>query len=892
MEGVETPSVHMNSTFSREGSTYGFCVRTADETRQNTKKTWPRGNYCILRGGDECPEDFESGSLKFYGQAPENAKFTSGPLPDGKFGRNPLFQFCCKNTGYLEDEMVLPNSTPFILLFYRNQYKTCQRIRGMYGTKEEFFVKTLPRGKNVQTFHGIHPQARQWYKSVVYIPICYYRPYNSDCGGVLKLTKDEPMMILVSPNFPKDYDSDLRCHWLIKSPANTTIVLNFDNFELEEVNGRCRDSLEIGHVRIGQPGAMYCGDGFERSIHSVFNMIKLTLRTDMEEQKQGFKALFKVIFPSEMCYNVRDHGTTYRGKVNFTRGMEPCLPWTDVTMCKHHAFRTKDVFSGLDYNYCRNPGNGLRPWCYIRKTDCVRDYCDVCLTERLFDKVDNCVELKQSGYCTRGLHVMSRCALTCTMYLPPIEHPVVYTEIKCHRPDHAKDGTVVSDNTKASYNVGEVVKLKCVSSGRTTLARCLTDGRWSVGTYVCGACAVGWSFYAGNCYRYFNQRLHHSGATKKCQARGGTIAFTRTAREEAFVLDLKEEGKTIWLAATDVELEGYWVWPDNTKVLYSNWKKGQPNNFGNEDCAIITPTNKWNDVRCFWYEKHRFVCQTRLGDPAACKDRRHTCQQLLQKRPTFCFDFQNFARHECQFTCGLCNTEGDKKCSVPRPTTNVTFVEKMTKGEGFTRGDTFTHTCIDGYQRVSGDATRACVFCGFFTGSPLVCVDIDETIGPNSDVELMLRRRVGKRHHYYTGDTDELRVDRNGQIVRWEFVTRAGGVLAFQVWRPVEDLGENHYELVGENVFRNIPDGLEVRSLHVLRDERIQVKNGDLIGVYYDRGRAHLTYDVCSDETVHVFTIDHFQKQRYKAQDVAKFSEDIGCAVFSMRAVIAPSPEL
>ena len=57
------------------------------------------------------------------------------------------------------------------------------RWSGMYGTKEEFHVKTLPNRKHVHTFRGAHPQARQWYKSIVYIPICYYRPYNSGERG-------------------------------------------------------------------------------------------------------------------------------------------------------------------------------------------------------------------------------------------------------------------------------------------------------------------------------------------------------------------------------------------------------------------------------------------------------------------------------------------------------------------------------------------------------------------------------------------------------------------------------------------------------------------------------------------------------------------------------------
>ena len=52
------------------------------------------------------------------------------------------------------------------------------------------------------------------------------------------------------------------------------------------------------------------------------------------------------------------------------------------------------------------------------------DVC-LCFTERLFDKVDNCEELKQIGFCTNGQNVLSKCAYTCAQYLPPMDKPIV-----------------------------------------------------------------------------------------------------------------------------------------------------------------------------------------------------------------------------------------------------------------------------------------------------------------------------------------------------------------------------------------------------------------------------------------------------------------------------------
>ncbi|ELT99634.1 hypothetical protein CAPTEDRAFT_57106, partial [Capitella teleta] len=43
-----------------------------------------------------------------------------------------------------------------------------------------------------------------------------------------------------------------------------------------------------------------------------------------------------------------------------------------------------------------------------------------------------------------------------------------------------------------------------------------------------------------------------------------------------------------WTAANDLAREGRWVWNDDDKqVLTSYWHHGEPNNYGNEDCAVL-----------------------------------------------------------------------------------------------------------------------------------------------------------------------------------------------------------------------------------------------------------------------------------------------------------------
>ena len=37
-----------------------------------------------------------------------------------------------------------------------------------------------------------------------------------------------------------------------------------------------------------------------------------------------------------------------------------------------------DLDDGLDSNFCRNPGDGTSPWCYVHRDNCGRNYCDPC----------------------------------------------------------------------------------------------------------------------------------------------------------------------------------------------------------------------------------------------------------------------------------------------------------------------------------------------------------------------------------------------------------------------------------------------------------------------------------------------------------------------------------
>jgi hypothetical protein len=99
-------------------------------------------------------------------------------------------------------------------------------------------------------------------------------------------------------------------------------------------------------------------------------------------------------------------------------------------------------------------------------------------------------------------------------------------------------------------------------------------------------------------------------ARNKCQAIGLDLASIETSTENEFIRSRLPDDS--WIGATDV-VEGVWRWaPSGAQFWqgnqngspvgpYANWKSGQPNDFGSQDCAMIergAGNGKWNDESC------------------------------------------------------------------------------------------------------------------------------------------------------------------------------------------------------------------------------------------------------------------------------------------------------
>jgi hypothetical protein len=90
--------------------------------------------------------------------------------------------------------------------------------------------------------------------------------------------------------------------------------------------------------------------------------------------------------------------------------------------------------------------------------------------------------------------------------------------------------------------------------------------------------------------------LSWSMAKIACEEMGAHLAVVTDEAEAQFVTELCD-GRYLYLGATDKDDEGKWGWVDGSAWEYTNWMKGQPNDYtGSEDYLATYDDGEWVDV--------------------------------------------------------------------------------------------------------------------------------------------------------------------------------------------------------------------------------------------------------------------------------------------------------
>ena len=103
----------------------------------------------------------------------------------------------------------------------------------------------------------------------------------------------------------------------------------------------------------------------------------------------------------------------------------------------------------------------------------------------------------------------------------------------------------------------------------------------------------------GRCYMYFQAGANWTSAQANCVALGGGahLVTIMDSGENSFVRNLA--GGDFWIGASDVDVEGTFVWVTGEAFAFDAWNGGEPNNSnGNEDCAHMRSNPTWNDSIC------------------------------------------------------------------------------------------------------------------------------------------------------------------------------------------------------------------------------------------------------------------------------------------------------
>ncbi|XP_035826903.1 uncharacterized protein LOC101854104 [Aplysia californica] len=672
-----TPST-LSGSVTRQKATHDFCVNDGAASDPNT--AWPIGSYCIYRKGGECPDGFNQGFVQFADVSNStHGSFNSGDLPDGTFtAHGTRLEFCCRDDGFLHMPIDLPSQNEFALF---QKFMGCQEINGMHVYPEYSVFNNLNSGQAeisgdtpVLEYHKLYQQ--------YIIRTCVYRPVNklADCGRMVNIDSDND--VFFQPNFS---GQDAECTWVFKAQENDRLRLTFPVAGVTGVDVNCEDEVEIRLARLGQPGLIHCGAGLHKDFTSVDNVMALTFRT-RHGSNSTLSFIVSLIDDETHCYNTQDKGRSYSGKVNITRNFVPCLDWKSVTHCPHHAFSQGDALDNLEGNYCRNPGNGLRPWCYTEAVGCVRDYCEVCLMEHPQDSLPDCAQLaKTADFCETEPDAHSLCPLSCNS-------PRDVSVVRCPAPEDLTASSIITTPRLDSYRVGDVVTYSCDRNPSTVDRMCLSTGQWSPLNHACEECPNGWELSNGNCYKHFPVPLKHSEARATCAMYNALLSSAKSPAENTFVANMRPYVKEIWLGLSDIATEGSFVWDDGTPLVWSKWSSDDPNNLNkNEDCVFMRRNEWWVDVPCDNYLRP-FVCKRpREHDPchdlsrhcgwwanngecqrspgymnyhckwscnvcpvAVCEDLLPSCSDLLTFDQDACTQYPDFMKRNCRLACNLC----------------------------------------------------------------------------------------------------------------------------------------------------------------------------------------------------------------------------------------------
>lgn len=167
-------------------------------------------------------------------------------------------------------------------------------------------------------------------------------PPPRTCGGQMI----EPNGTLTSPGYPKNYQPNVDCIWVITAPEGHHIELEFKQFDIDKVGQGCRyDYVEVrdGNSRDSPSLGRHCGTSALETFKTITNHARIRLHSDGSRERSGFVLDWRSVGQqAEVC----------------PRG------WAS------------HVMDGSNTVYCYSVRMNTHTW-YMARNDCLSSYSDL-----------------------------------------------------------------------------------------------------------------------------------------------------------------------------------------------------------------------------------------------------------------------------------------------------------------------------------------------------------------------------------------------------------------------------------------------------------------------------------------------------------------------------------
>ncbi|XP_056395792.1 C-type lectin domain family 10 member A-like [Hyla sarda] len=129
---------------------------------------------------------------------------------------------------------------------------------------------------------------------------------------------------------------------------------------------------------------------------------------------------------------------------------------------------------------------------------------------------------------------------------------------------------------------------------------------------VCPFCSAGWHFFQMSCYLLSSQTRNWQESLHWCRKQGAHLVVIGSQAEQEFLQKVVKMSS--WIGLSDRDMEGKWQWVDGTpyNATPKFWFQKQPDNLGNEDCAVLFRGSMWTDEKC--RKLYSSVCQYSAGE--------------------------------------------------------------------------------------------------------------------------------------------------------------------------------------------------------------------------------------------------------------------------------------